>query len=109
MREFIVGCIAAAATFALMLAAAFALSGCATSGLYQMSDEYCESHPDAPASRCASTVLARATTYCQYGEHPGDAACSKAQSWDQANLKQHDRGCPTAIFVAPGGRLEQCR
>jgi hypothetical protein len=30
------------------------------------------------------------------------------QSWDQANLKRNDRGCPTAIFVAPGGDLEQC-
>jgi hypothetical protein len=32
-----------------------------------------------------------------------------AQSWDQANLKAHDKGCPTAIFVAPGGNLTQCQ
>lgn len=31
-----------------------------------------------------------------------------AQSWDQANLKRNDAGCPTAIYVAPGGTLEQC-
>jgi hypothetical protein len=29
-------------------------------------------------------------------------------SWDQANLKQHDDGCPSAIFVAPNGSLVQC-
>jgi hypothetical protein len=31
-----------------------------------------------------------------------------AQSWDQSNLKAHDSGCPTAVFVAPNGDLEQC-
>lgn len=31
-----------------------------------------------------------------------------AQSWDQENLKRSDHGCPTAIYVAPGGNLEQC-
>lgn len=31
------------------------------------------------------------------------------QSWDQANLKQNDFGCPTAIFVAPNGELTQCQ
>lgn len=30
------------------------------------------------------------------------------QSWDQENLKRNDAGCPTAIFVAPGGKLAQC-
>ena len=30
------------------------------------------------------------------------------QSWDQANLKRHDSGCPTAIYIAPKGVLEQC-
>lgn len=34
---------------------------------------------------------------------------SQGQSWDQANLKAHDSGCPTAIFVAPGGDLKQCQ
>jgi hypothetical protein len=31
-----------------------------------------------------------------------------ALSWDQANLKQHDDGCPSAVFVAPNGVLVQC-
>jgi hypothetical protein len=31
-----------------------------------------------------------------------------AASWDQANLKINDHGCPSAIFVAPGGNLVQC-
>lgn len=30
------------------------------------------------------------------------------QSWDQENLKKNDRGCPTAIFIAPNGNLKQC-
>lgn len=30
------------------------------------------------------------------------------QSWDQANLKRNDTGCPTAIYVAPDGNLVQC-
>jgi hypothetical protein len=30
-------------------------------------------------------------------------------SWDQSNLKLHDNGCPTAIFVAPNGELTQCQ
>jgi len=40
----------------------------------------------------------------------GASSCAHnpAQSWDQANLKRHDIGCPTAIWVAPGGNLEQC-
>jgi hypothetical protein len=36
-------------------------------------------------------------------------AHNPAQSWDQANLKRNDHGCPTAIFVAPGGELQQCQ
>lgn len=31
-----------------------------------------------------------------------------AESFDQANLKKNDSGCPTAIFTAPNGNLEQC-
>jgi hypothetical protein len=38
--------------------------------------------------------------------------CSHAptpeQSWDQGHLKLNDHGCPTAIFIAPGGDLEEC-
>jgi hypothetical protein len=29
-------------------------------------------------------------------------------SWDQQTLKANDSGCPTAVFIAPGGVLEQC-
>jgi hypothetical protein len=29
-------------------------------------------------------------------------------SWDQQSLKRSDAGCPTAIFVAPNGDLEEC-
>src|SRR6185312_10338083 len=41
----------------------------------------------------------------------GLAGCTHmaSQSWDQANLKRRDSGCPTAIFVAPGGNLIQCQ
>ena len=31
-----------------------------------------------------------------------------SESWDQANLKRNDIGCPTAIFIAPGGNLVEC-
>lgn len=33
---------------------------------------------------------------------------ASAQSWDQENLKRYDVGCPTAVFIAPDGNLEQC-
>jgi hypothetical protein len=92
----------------LVIAYVILTSGCAYSGLYQMSDEWCAVHPSADAHRCASVVLSKATTYCQYGEHPGDAACTSGQSWDQENLKRNDRGCPTAIYTAPNGNLELC-
>ena len=29
-------------------------------------------------------------------------------NWAQDNLKRNDHGCPTAIYVAPGGHLLQC-
>jgi hypothetical protein len=28
--------------------------------------------------------------------------------WDQEFLKRTDVGCPTAIFIAPNGVLQQC-
>lgn len=35
--------------------------------------------------------------------------CSQRwQAWDQENLKANDSGCPTAIYIAPRGRLELC-
>jgi hypothetical protein len=30
------------------------------------------------------------------------------QSWAQDNLKRNDTGCPTAIFIAPHGNLQEC-
>jgi hypothetical protein len=32
----------------------------------------------------------------------------RAQSFDQENLKLRDSGCPSAVFVAPNGELQQC-
>lgn len=67
---------------------AIALSGCATlenAGLYAKTDEWCAKHPEAPKRNCA-----------------------RADSWDQENLKRHDKGCPTAIYVAPEGNLTLC-
>jgi hypothetical protein len=31
------------------------------------------------------------------------------ESYDQANLKQNDSGCPTAVYITPNGVLEQCK
>ena len=31
------------------------------------------------------------------------------QSWDQENLKRYDKGCPTAVYIAPGGNLVECQ
>ncbi len=75
----------AAATAAMVITLISTMSGC---GTLQMSDRWCDAHPAAGEARC-------------WGHTP-------AQSWDQANLKRHDVGCPTAIYVAPGGHLEQC-
>ena len=33
---------------------------------------------------------------------------SPAQSWDQANLKRNDAGCPTSIFVPDGTTTTLC-
>lgn len=64
-----------------------ALTGCA-SGVAQMSDNWCDSHPGAPPYRC--------------WDH--------SQSWDQENLKSHDNTCRTIVFyVDPDTKLlEQC-
>jgi hypothetical protein len=62
-------------------------AGCSM-GIAQMSDDWCGAHADAGPYRCA--------------DH------NPSQSWDQANLKRNDHGCPTAIYIAPGGNLEQC-
>jgi hypothetical protein len=33
---------------------------------------------------------------------------TKAQSWDQENLKRNDKGCPGSIYTAPNGELQLC-
>jgi hypothetical protein len=30
------------------------------------------------------------------------------ESWDQEHLKANDHGCPSAVFIAPGGDLIEC-
>jgi hypothetical protein len=74
--------------------------GCASLGFWQMTDDWCAAHPDASATRCA-------------GREPEQSPAQlpaqlPSQSWDQANLQQNDFGCPTAVYIAPNGVLEQC-
>ena len=57
------------------------------------------------AALLAGTVFAMAV---KDGAHRAAQINAAAQSWDQENLKRHDSGCPTAIFIAPNGVLEQC-
>ena len=49
---------------------------------------------------CLNLSIAIALTSC--------ATHHKWESWDQEHLKAHDAGCPVAVFIAPGGDLEQC-
>lgn len=72
-----------------IIALALTIGGCV--GFTQMDDAWCSEHPDASRARCWDHI-----------HHPA------AQSFDQANLKRNDNGCPTAIYVAPGGVLQQC-
>lgn len=59
------------------------MQGCSCDGgLKNMSDDWCDKHDLPPLI--------------------------PSQSWDQENLKRNDHGCPTAIYVAPNGNLEQC-
>jgi hypothetical protein len=60
--------------------------GCASTGLYQMSDSWCEEHPEARPAKCA-----RDHTF----------------PMDQGHL-HNDELCPSSIYRAPGGNLEQC-
>lgn len=79
----------------LMLLAAF--SGCSSlPPVTSMSDDWCAAHPAISAPRCVREAIGYKV------QNLPD------QSWDQANLKKDDHGCPTAIFVAPGGNLTQC-
>jgi hypothetical protein len=47
--------------------------------------------------------------YLDCVNQPDPADRSAGQSWDQANLKRNDHGCPTAVFVAPNGELVECQ
>ena len=71
----------------VLLAILFSVAGCA-SGLLSMSDAWCDTHPEAPPAQCVR-------------DHNF--------SWDQAHLKADDKAqCPGAVYLAPGGNLEQC-
>jgi hypothetical protein len=72
-----------------VLAAALLLAACSCDGgLRNMSDQWCEKSTPGSAQAPLEPL--------------------PSQSWDQANLKRHDVGCPSAVFIAPGGNLEQC-
>jgi hypothetical protein len=51
-------------------------------------------------------IVALAALLCNCAAVP---AHTSTQSWDQGNLKKSDSGCPTAVFIAPGGDLVQCQ
>lgn len=53
--------------------------------------------------------LANNVTHAGLMYRPPALVPSDLQSWDQANLKRNDHGCPTAVFVAPNGDLVQCQ
>lgn len=44
---------------AFIVVASSLLAGCASSGLYNMSDEWCSAHLDASAARCPENEVAR--------------------------------------------------
>jgi hypothetical protein len=77
----------------ILIALTVITTGCASWGFYQMSDEWCDEHPQASAARCAGRT---------------DAPPNPAQSWDQEHLKRGDAGCPTAVYIAPEGNLVEC-
>jgi hypothetical protein len=56
--------------------------------------------PPAPATACFGDELP--------GESCPPAHFPEEASWDQENLKRFDRGCPHAVYDAPGGNLRQC-
>jgi hypothetical protein len=45
---------------------------------------------------------------CTQWDPPNAATPLPSQSWDQENLKRNDSGCPTSIYIAPGGNLQLC-
>lgn len=60
----------------------------------------------APAVSPSAECSAQGGTWTQ-GQYGGTCSFT-SQSWDQENLKKYDHGCPTAIYIAPHGVLEQC-
>lgn len=60
-------------------------------------------HQSHGANAAASPVVAVAPTVADV-DRP-----VPAQSWDQENLKRNDRGCPSSIYIAPAGVLEECQ
>lgn len=66
---------------------------------------------DAPNERTGSVQLSSGRIVGHFavtGTPSEHVERTAAQSWDQENLKANDKGCPTAIFIAPGGSLVQC-
>lgn len=88
----------------------FSLFGCA--GFTQMSDDWCDQHPAAGNNHCHGRGVQSGNEYPKGAARDvsamGQLAVVPSQSWDQENLKRNDSGCPTAIYVAPHGVLEQC-
>lgn len=83
-------------TVVAALALFIVLGGCSSlPPVTSMSDDWCAKHPNAGPKRCTKSTET---------DFNGD----KVYSWDQENLKRNDHGCPTAIYVAPGGKLQQC-
>lgn len=81
---------------ALLVLVLVMATACSSTGIYQMSDNWCAVHPYAEDNRC-------------WGHYRLTAP--KGESWAQDNLKEHDvADCKTAnpVFVAPGGVLTQC-
>ena len=50
---------------------------------------------------CFILILIILLTACKAPHDP-------RQSWDQEHLKRHDVGCPSAVYIAPDGELQQC-
>jgi len=59
---------------------------------------------------CLTLLIAGAISGCMHSGAYTHNMHSRAswESYDQANLKRNDAGCPTAVWIAPAGELEQC-
>lgn len=92
-----------------MIFAALLLAGCSCNGGFRnMSDSWCYNHPNARGAggyNSPDECEKQSGEPCVLIEQP---TRTPEQSWDQANLKRHDSGCPKSIYIAPDGNLEQC-